>query len=105
MMDEDDLTEDNFNRAMREMSEPRDEAEREAEVRSDRIKTHTLLQPRDCEQTAFHRDGSCPICDGGLGLCQVCGAAEEELAQWTCGEYTELRQNQGQDATKPQKQG
>lgn len=34
---------------------------------------HTLLRHGNCEE--FH----CPICDGGLEVCSVCGGAEGAL--------------------------
>lgn len=39
---------------------------------------HRFKTPADCtHSTEF--DGSCPVCDGGLSVCLVCGAAEGEL--------------------------
>jgi hypothetical protein len=45
------------------------------ETRPDKA-THKLLTPADCR---CDRDHGCPICDGGLALCTVCGGAEASL--------------------------
>ena len=37
---------------------------------------HVLLEPKDCPCDG---DPFCNICEGGLGLCRVCGKAEIEL--------------------------
>jgi len=41
---------------------------------------HKLIKPTD-PHPKWHREGHCPICDGGLGICSVCGKAESELDQ------------------------
>lgn len=39
---------------------------------------HLLYTPETCDHA--HTDGgNCPVCDGGLGVCRVCGKAESEL--------------------------
>lgn len=49
-------------------------------------KTHgPAVQHSDCER--LH----CPICDGGLYICAVCGAAEVEAIEYSCEEYAEKR--------------
>ena len=39
------------------------------------------MQPSDPHICAYDREvpGSCWLCDGGLGVCKVCGMAEIEL--------------------------
>lgn len=37
---------------------------------------HVFVTPEEC---ACDKDGDCMICDGGLGLCRVCGGAEGSL--------------------------
>lgn len=32
---------------------------------------------------------NCPICEGGLGICVVCNAAEDELTKHCPGKYIE----------------
>lgn len=46
-------------------------------------KTHTILQPKDC-----NCDGTypCPVCDGGLSFCTVCKGGEIELEEQSCEE-------------------
>lgn len=43
---------------------------------------HQLMKPEDCtacrEQSDYPRN--CMVCDGGLGICKVCGALEGALA-------------------------
>lgn len=41
---------------------------------------HVILTPKDCG-CIKDTDYSCPICDGGLAVCAVCGKAEVELDQ------------------------
>jgi len=38
---------------------------------------HVIIQPSDPH--AHNEDSSCAICDGGLAICKLCGAAEIEL--------------------------
>lgn len=37
---------------------------------------HDFMTAADCD---CNKEGCCPICDGGLGLCKVCGGAEGSL--------------------------
>lgn len=41
---------------------------------------HIILTPKDCG-CIKDPDYNCPICDGGLAVCTVCGKAEIELDQ------------------------
>lgn len=43
---------------------------------------HVLLKPDQCTC----KEEYCPVCDGGLGICVICGAGEVELGQMTCRE-------------------
>jgi hypothetical protein len=49
---------------------------------------HELITPAACRADHWDADGhpvSCLTCDGGLGICRLCGAAEHELEVWpTC---------------------
>lgn len=49
---------------------------------------HVLITPETCN-CDWRDDGPpCPICDGGLGQCKHCGAAEIELEDYpTCEEF------------------
>ncbi len=41
---------------------------------------HQILTPEECRARRQHNlDINCPICDGGLSQCKVCGLAEVEL--------------------------
>ena len=40
---------------------------------------HDLHRPGDHGHTDYELEGHCMICDGGLGICKVCGLAECEL--------------------------
>ena len=40
---------------------------------------HDLLEHKNCTEW------NCPICDGGLALCVICGGAEGSLTTECCG--------------------
>lgn len=45
---------------------------------------HVLYSSKDCpykKDEEWHSLGYCPVCDGGLGYCKICGMAESELDQ------------------------
>lgn len=47
---------------------------------------HVLLTPKTCKCRGktleqLDRDGPCAVCDWGLGVCALCGAAEIELSR------------------------
>lgn len=46
---------------------------------------HVFLEPAECSQT-HTVDKICAICDGGLGLCKVCGGCEGSLPTECPGE-------------------
>lgn len=50
--------------------------------------THVLATEKGCK---CDDSGRCPICDHGLGLCIICGAAEIELDKRTCEEHGLLK--------------
>jgi hypothetical protein len=43
---------------------------------------HVLLTVETCKCT--RTDGQCPVCDWGLGVCAICGAAESQLDEHEC---------------------
>ena len=49
---------------------------------------HVLIEPKDCDCRTRCPDEDwyrgCPVCDHGLGVCKVCGAAEVELYDYDC---------------------
>lgn len=50
---------------------------------------HTLITPERCREIggARHEDTyQCPICDGGLGVCETCGLYEGSLTSECPGE-------------------
>lgn len=53
-------------------------------TRQDIRATHRLITPAECKHgpATVH----CAICDGGLGVCIRCRAAECELTEQTCAE-------------------
>ena len=44
---------------------------------------HILTTPQTCDCDK-QSDIPCPVCDWGLGICKVCGAAEVELDERDC---------------------
>ena len=44
------------------------------------VNGHLIYEPKD-PHPKWHKEGHCPICDGGLGICSKCGKAEIELGQ------------------------
>lgn len=44
------------------------------------VNGHLIYEPSD-PHPKLHREGHCFVCDGGLGICSVCGRAESELSQ------------------------
>jgi len=36
---------------------------------------------------------SCPICDGYLHVCRICGAYESDLQKYSCEQYKEKKKN------------
>ena len=58
------------------------------------IGTHYLACCERDGLTEACREGSCPICSGGLSYCHICGGAEASLPTDCPGEWmTELRQD------------
>lgn len=49
---------------------------------------HVLVTHINCRE-----EGSCPICDGGLGICKVCGGAEGSLPTECPGEKMSQQQD------------
>ena len=39
---------------------------------------HLIYEASD-PHPKIHREGHCLICDGGLGICSLCGAGERDL--------------------------
>ncbi len=70
-------------------------AELEAKVKAG---GHQMLTPKECRErnpnSRAHDQCICPVCDGGLGVCKVCGAAEAELDAGSCADHlaAQLRQ-------------
>ena len=48
---------------------------------------HVIIQPSDPH--AHSEDHLCAICDGGLAICKLCGAAESELEE-PCNPKTQI---------------
>lgn len=45
------------------------------------VNGHVLVEAEDCPCRRTPDSRACPVCDWGLGICSVCGAAEIELDQ------------------------
>lgn len=57
---------------------------------SENSKTHILKTIETC----IHENREnviCPVCDWGLGVCSICGAAECELDEYSCEEFKAKR--------------
>jgi len=54
--------------------------------RQQNYRTHTILQPKDCDCGSRGTDRYCNICDGGLSICTRCFGGEIELEQQSCDE-------------------
>jgi hypothetical protein len=61
---------------------------------SENWRSHTLLQPKDCncKDREYPR---CPICDDGLAYCVVCKGGESELLDQSCKERQDTRKGIG----------
>lgn len=51
---------------------------------------HALYTPTNCPYDHKILDGCCPVCDGGLSICKICGAAEVTLDQACVGHVRDL---------------
>ena len=49
-------------------------------------RTHTILQPEDCDCGKRGTDEYCNICDGGLAFCTRCKGGEIDLVEKSCDE-------------------
>lgn len=58
--------------------------------------THTLETPATCPCSGD--SGNCPICDGGLALCKVCGGAEASLPSECPGRRMSPEEQEGVQA-------
>lgn len=50
--------------------------------------SHILATPQGCNCKS---DTSCVICEGGLGVCLICNAGEQQLDDHTCSEFYDLK--------------
>ena len=52
-------------------------ADRDSDLSAAPCSGHVLLTPKTCN--CNRDDGRCPVCDWGLSVCAICGAAESQL--------------------------